>query len=47
MLLIIQVAIFYLIILLLKNDINATDVDKDTDKYQSIGGSGTVFTGKF
>ena len=31
----------------LKNDINATDVDKDTDKYQSIGGSGTVFTGKF
>lgn len=27
----------------LKNDINATDVDK----YQSIGGNGTAFTGKF
>ena len=31
----------------LKNDINATDVDKDTDKYQSIGGNGTAFAGKF
>ena len=27
----------------LKNDINATDVDK----YQSIGGNGTAFAGKF